>query len=84
MVPLQPLASLQIKGGDVLYVGDRWRYDDDEPEEVGWVVVDADDKGILQDVDGSTYRYMDEWDYDKTMARHLQPGERLVVTYGGS
>ncbi len=90
-VPLVPLAELSWGEGDVMYIGRRVmregsEYDDGE-EDVGWVVMDSSYYGM----DGYPFlvagRYafpnFDHYDSEKTLARKLQPGERLVITYAG-
>jgi hypothetical protein len=84
-VPLLPLGDLSWDEGEVMYIGRRVmkygsEYDDgEEGEDVGWVVMDRDYPFIL--AERYAFPNFDHYDMEQTMARKLQPGEVLRVSY---
>jgi len=84
-----PLSELDWDEGDILYIGRRVmregsEYDDGE-EDDGWAVMDRSGKSaypLYLDSRESIW-FFDHYDFGQTLGRHLQPGERLVVTYEG-
>lgn len=92
-VPLRPLAEVldELADGDPVYVGPYYGVAEYEgewtgEEPLGWCRCQPDRHGgLLNTVDGdTTYDYwLENFDLARTLARPLQPGERLVVEYEG-
>ena len=81
-VPLRPLREVLAGGAQVVYLGRAVRGDHATLTDAGWCVV-SECGGLLMFPSGG-YLPVDMLDGERTLARALQPGERLVVAYAGA
>lgn len=85
-VPLEPLASLRWREGDLVYIGSPvmlpgLEYRDIEPL-FGWMLMGSPDKTAYPFAleTGETFSYFHHYDFDKTLGRLIRPGERLIFS----